>query len=58
MPPFGQGIATKEALNEFEQTETGEWMKFIYFFSGFGLGGFGIMILTVGLAYKICTHAD
>ncbi|MFN7140156.1 MAG: hypothetical protein ACK4UN_12550, partial [Limisphaerales bacterium] len=48
----------KEALDDFEKTDQGGWAKFIYFFSGWGIGGLGVMVLTIGLAYKICTHAD
>ncbi|MBA4146805.1 MAG: hypothetical protein H0X66_01730 [Verrucomicrobia bacterium] len=54
----GDYKTAKESLDEFEKSDEGGWAKFIYFFSGWGLGGLGIMVLTVGLAYKICTHAD
>jgi hypothetical protein len=46
----------KEVLEEVE-VEAGAWMKFVYFFAGWGMGGVGIMFITLGLAYKICTHA-
>jgi hypothetical protein len=46
----------KEVLEEVD-ADAGAWMKFIYFFAGWGFGGVGIMFITLGLAYKICTHA-
>ncbi|MEO5802908.1 MAG: hypothetical protein ABIR24_05210 [Verrucomicrobiota bacterium] len=43
-------------LKEVEESEKGPWMKFLYFFAGWGLGGVGIMFITLGLSYKICAH--
>ena len=48
----------KEALDEFEETEAGGWAKALYFLKGFGLGGFGITVMAIGLAYRISTHAE
>lgn len=46
--------APEKALEEVEKSTP--WMKFIYFFAGWGMGGIGIMIITLGLAYKISSH--
>lgn len=45
----------EQVLTEVE-AET-PWMKFIYFLAGWGIGGVGILFVTLGLSYKISTHA-
>lgn len=50
--------SAQESLDDYEKSNEGGWTKFIYFFSGWGFGGLGVAALAIGLAYKICTHAD
>lgn len=45
-----------KALDKAEE-ETG-WMRVLYFFAGWGIGGIFLMFGTLGLAYKTCTHAS
>ncbi len=47
---------SRKTLDKVEE-ENG-WMRVIYFFSGWGIGGIGLMFVTIGLAYKTSTHAS
>ncbi|MDB6057756.1 MAG: hypothetical protein JWO95_1600 [Verrucomicrobiales bacterium] len=48
--------ATHKNLDKAEE-ENG-WVRVLYFFSGWGIGGIGLMFVTIGLAYKTSTHAS
>jgi hypothetical protein len=47
--------AMDEGLKSEEESAQGGWVKILYFFSGWGIGGVGVIFLTLGMAYKIST---
>lgn len=50
---------TKSAHKNLDKAEEENgWVRVLYFFSGWGIGGIGLMFVTLGLAYKTSTHAS
>lgn len=48
----------KSQKNLDKAEEENGWMRVVYFFTGWGIGGIGLMFVTLGLAYKASTHAS